>query len=100
MTAPEQKLDRFYTILRKTHVTEKSSDDMADRNAYTFRVPKDANKVEIRQAVEALFAVKVKSVNTLKVGGKARRRGWLGGRTADWKKAMVVLGEGQTIDVL
>ena len=100
MTAPEQKLDRFYSILRSAHVTEKSSDDMASRNAYTFRVPKNANKIEIRQAVEKLFEVKVNSVNTLPVSGKARRRGWLGGRTADWKKAMVVLAEGQTIDVL
>ena len=100
MTAPESKLDRSYTILRRTHVTEKATDDMATRNAYTFRVPTDANKVEIRQAVEKLFDVKVKAVNTLKVQGKIRRRGWKAGQAADWKKAMVVLHEGHSIDVL
>lgn len=100
MTAQEQKLDRHFQVLRRTHVTEKSSDDMAKRNAYTFRVPVNANKVEIRQAVEKLFSVKVVSVNTLRVAGRKRRRGWLGGQSPDWKKAMVVLTEGQTLDVL
>ena len=93
-------IDRYYQILRKPVITEKSSDDMATRNAYHFKVPVDANKVEIRQAVEKLFEVKVESVNTLKVRGKTRRRGWVAGKKPDWKKAMVVLAEGQTIDVL
>ena len=93
-------VDRYYQILRKPVVTEKSSDDMATRNAYHFKVPVDANKVEIRKAVEKLFEVKVESVNTLKVRGKTRRRGWVAGKKPDWKKAMVVLAEGQTIDVL
>jgi large subunit ribosomal protein L23 len=73
--------------------------DSAVRNAYHFHVPRDANKVEIRQAVEAVFEVKVESVNTLTVMGKTRRRGWVAGRRPDWKKAMVTLEEGQTIDV-
>ena len=60
----------------------------------------DANKVEIRQAVEKLFDVQVMSVNTLTVKGKERRRGYNAGKAPDWKKAMVVLSEGQTIDVL
>ena len=93
-------LDRFYRVIRKPVVTEKASDDTIKRNAYHFRVPKDANKVEIRQAVETLFEVKVSSVNTLNVGGKSRRRGYVAGRTPDWKKAMVTLAEGQSIDVL
>ncbi len=93
-------IDRHYQILRKPVVTEKSSGDMASRNAYHFRVPVDANKVEIRQAVEALFEVKVTSVNTLHVRGKARRRGYVAGKKPDWKKAMVVLADGQTIDVI
>jgi large subunit ribosomal protein L23 len=63
-------------------------------------VPVDANKVEIRQAVEKIFKVKVKKVNTLRVMGKARRRGWASGRTPDWKKAMVTLNEGDTIEIL
>ncbi len=93
-------LDRFYQVIKKPVITEKASDQTISRNAYTFRVPRAANKVEIRQAVEALFGVKVKGVNTLRVQGKWRRRGRSIGRTPVWKKAMVVLDEGQTIDVL
>ena len=93
-------LDRLYRVIRRPVVTEKATDDGVDRNAYHFRVPVGANKIEIRQAVERLFEVKVQSVNTLRVKGKARRRGWTKGMTPEWKKAMVVLGEGQTIDIL
>lgn len=92
--------DRFYRVIRKPVVTEKATDDTASRNAYHFRVPVDANKVEIRNAVETLFEVKVLSVNTLRVRGKLRRRGWAVGRSKEWKKALVTLQEGQTIDVL
>jgi large subunit ribosomal protein L23 len=93
-------LDRAYHIIKKPVVTEKATDDSAKRNAYHFRVPVDANKVEIRQAIERLFEVKVTSVNTLRVRSKARRRGYSIGATPTWKKAMVCLAEGQTIDVL
>jgi len=93
-------LDRSYHLIRRPIVSEKATDDSARRNAYAFRVPRDANKVEIRQAVERLFAVKVLSVNTLTVKGKWKIRGRTIGRTQEWKKAMVVLQEGQTIDVL
>jgi large subunit ribosomal protein L23 len=92
--------DRYYQMLRKPVVTEKASDASADRNAYTFRVPVTANKVEIKKAVESVFDVQVLKVNALRVKGKWRRRGYTRGRTPDWKKAVVVLGEGQTIDVL
>lgn len=93
-------LDRHYQVIKKPIITEKASDDTATRNAYAFRVPVDANKVEIRRAVEALFDVKVRSVNTLRVKGKFRRRGYSTGFTQTWKKALVTLGEGDTIDVL
>ena len=93
-------LDRAYQIIKKPVITEKASDDTGKRNAYHFRVPVDANKVEIRQAVEELFDVKVKSVNTLRVNSKSRRRGYTIGKTRAWKKAMVQLADGQTIDVL
>ena len=93
-------LDRYYRVIKKPVITEKASDDTIKRNAYHFRVPRDANKVEIRQAVESLFEVKVLGVNTLSVSGKARRRGYVSGKAPDWKKAMVTLAEGQTIDVL
>jgi large subunit ribosomal protein L23 len=93
-------LDKSYQLIRKPLITEKASDDSANRNAYAFRVPVEANKVEIRQAVERLFEVKVKSVNTLRVKGKWKIRGRTIGRTREWKKAMVVLQEGQTIELL
>ena len=94
MSGPEN----HFRIIRKPVVTEKASDDIADRNAYTFRVPRTANKVQIRQAVEKLFDVQVKRVNTARVKGKWKIRGRTIGRTQEWKKAMVVLAEGQTID--
>lgn len=93
-------LDRLYHIIQAPVLTEKVTDDQQKRNAYTFRVPVDANKVEIRQAVEKLFKVKVMSVNTLRITQKVRRRGYVAGQTPAWKKAMVVLGEGQTIELL
>jgi len=93
-------LDRSYHLIRRPQITEKATDDSARRNAYTFRVPRDANKVEIRQAVERLFSVKVLDVNTLIVKGKWKTRARSIGRTQEWKKAMVVLQEGQTIEVL
>ena len=93
-------LERSYRVIKQPVVTEKATDASLSRNAYTFRVPVDANKIEIRQAVEKLFDVRVLRVNTLRVGGKVRIRGRSIGRTNDWKKAMVVLAEGQTIDVL
>lgn len=94
------ELTRHYRIIRKPVVTEKATDASANRNAYTFRVPRGANKVEIRQAVEKLFDVKVKSVNTLHTKSKWRVRGRNIGQTQVWKKAIVSLGEGQTIDIL
>ena len=93
-------LDRLYQVIKRPVVTEKASDDTSIRNAYHFRVPVAANKVEIRQAVERLFEVGVIGVNTLRVKGKERRRGYARGRTPDWKKAMVVLKEGDTIDFI
>ncbi len=93
-------LDRLYRVVRREHVTEKATDDTGKRNAYTFEVPVGTNKVEIRQAVERLFEVKVENVNTLRVKGKWRRRGWTAGRSPEWKKAMVTLQEGQTIEVI
>jgi large subunit ribosomal protein L23 len=93
-------VDRLYQIIRRPVITEKGTDDTADRNAYHFRVPCDANKVEIRQAVETLFKVKVRAVNTMRVGGKMRRRGYVAGQTPEWKKALVTLKEGDTIEIL
>jgi large subunit ribosomal protein L23 len=93
-------MDRMYLLVSRPMITEKGSSDTANRNAFHFRVPLDANKVEIRQAIERVFKVKVKAVNTLRATTKVRRRGHIAGTTQAWKRAMVVLHEGQIIDVL
>lgn len=95
-----EQLDRFYQIIKRPHVTEKATTDQLHRNAYHFCVPTNANKSEIKRAIEELFSVHVVSVNTINVAGKARRRGFVKGQKPDWKKAMVTLREGETIDVL
>lgn len=94
------ELARLYEIIQRPHVTEKGTDDGARRNAYHFRVPVAARKPEIKLAVEKLFGVTVRDVNTLRVKPKARRRGWVSGSTQAWKKAMVTLTEGQTIELV
>ena len=71
-------------------VTEKSSSDMQE-GKYTFKVAKKATKIEIKNAVEKLFEVKVLKVNTMTVQGKEKRVGVHQGRTSDWKKAIVTI---------
>lgn len=75
-------------VIIRPIITESSSMDVAD-GRYTFEVRKDANKVQIRKAVEQLFDVKVLSVSTMNVSGKVKRQGMSEGRTKDWKKAIV-----------
>lgn len=79
-------------IILRPIITENSMDGIADRK-YTFEVAKDANKVEIKNAVEKLFDVKVAKVNTINVDGKLRRYGRYEGFTASRKKAIVTLTE-------
>ena len=71
-------------------VTEKSN-DMMQEGKYTFEVNKNATKVDIANAVEKLFEVKVLKVNTISVGGKNKRVGYHQGKTSDWKKAIVTI---------
>jgi large subunit ribosomal protein L23 len=94
------ELERYRTILSRPVMTEKSMRG-TERGKYTFRVPLDANKTEIRRAVETLFSVSVRAVNTMRVKGKSRRRSavYRTGKTAEWKKAIVTLVEGQSIDL-
>ncbi len=80
-------------------ITEKSSAGLADENQYTFEVADDANKHEIKHAVERLFSVHVRQVRTSRQRGKWRRRGVHVGKRPNWKKAMVTLAEGETIEV-
>ena len=90
--------ERLYEILRAPMVTEKAT-MASEYNQVVFKVALDATKFEIKAAVESLFKVKVEAVNTLRVKGKTKRfRGHIGKRN-DFKKAMVTLAEGQSIDV-
>ncbi len=79
-------------IILRPIITEESMLNTAMRK-FTFKVDKDANKIEIAKAVEALFGVKVEKVNTMNVRGKLRRQGRFEGYTASWKKAVVTLTE-------
>lgn len=89
---------RHYDVVRAPHITEKST-MASEHNAVVFRVATDATKPQIKAAVEALFDVKVKAVNTIVQKGKTKR--WKGEAytRSDFKKAIVTLAEGQSIDV-
>jgi len=90
--------ERMYQIVRQPVITEKSTMG-SEHNQVTFRVPLDADKREVKAAVEGLFKVKVTAVNTIRVKGKMKRfRGFVG-RRSDTKKAIVTLAEGSKIDV-
>ena len=85
-------------IIIRPVITEHSY-DMMEKNTYTFEVAKDANKIEVRQAIEAIFDVTVVKVNTLNVKPKTKRVRYQEGKTRSWKKAMVTLKEGDTIEL-
>jgi len=85
-------------IIRKPLITEKSTIERETANVVTFAVDCRANKMEIKQAVEQLFAVKVLEVRTARMLGKKRRMGPHVGRKPSWKKARVRLREGDTIE--
>lgn len=87
-----------YNVIKKPLRTEKSVADGQATNSYHFEVDLRANKIQIKKAVEKFFDVKVLDVRTLIRKGKARRVRFRLGRTKDWKKAIVTLKEGSTID--
>jgi large subunit ribosomal protein L23 len=89
-----------HQILRKPIITEKSVDLKDASRTLCFQVVRDANKNEIKQAVEEMFVElrdKIESVHTASFRGKLRRRGWTSGRRPDWKKAYVKLKEGTRV---
>jgi large subunit ribosomal protein L23 len=87
------------TIVRKLQVTEKGT-VLGEQNKYMVEVATDANKIEIRQAVESLFKVKVAKVNTMNYDGKLKRmRTGQAGRRPSWKRAVLTLAEGSSIDL-
>ena len=90
--------EQMYDLIRRPVITEKAT-NASEHNQVTFRVALTATKREVKVAVESLFAVKVKAVNTIRMQGKVKRvRGRVGYRS-DYKKAIVTLAEGSRIDV-
>ena len=91
---------QFYNLIRRPLVTEKSTTLQDLRNQYTFEVADKANKSEVRKAVETLFSVKVVKVNIVTMPGKARRVFGRPGMSPGWKKAIITLRKGDTIEVV
>lgn len=89
-------------IIKKPVLTEKASLLTEQRNRYAFKVDPKANKIQIKQAVEAMFGVTVVAVNTIVMAGKAKSRytkaGFVSGKTAKYKKAIITIKDGETID--
>jgi large subunit ribosomal protein L23 len=91
-------MTKYYDILKAPIITEQSTKLIEGQNKYTFKVDRKANKVEIKNAVETIFNVKVLSVNTLNVLPKFKRMGKHEGYKSAYKKAIVKLAEGQKIE--
>ncbi len=92
------KEERIMTVLLSPHVSEKTAIGADKNNQHIFRVLPNANKHEIKLAVEKLFEVKVEAVNTINIKGKSKRFGKGMGKRSDWKKAIVTLEQGHDID--
>lgn len=87
------------TVVRRALITEKGTLLREVRNQYLFEVQRDANKIDIKRAIEQIFHVKVSSVRTQQILGKVRRQGRYVGKRSDWKKAIVTLKPDQKIDL-
>ncbi len=87
-------------VLYRPLMTEKSMRQKEEHNTVTFQVARDANKVEIRQAIERVFSVKVTDVRTSSMQGKWKRMGRFEGQRSDWKKAVVTLAPGHKIELV
>jgi large subunit ribosomal protein L23 len=86
-------------VVRRPLITESGADLREESNQYLFEVAPEANKHEIKQAIEHFLGVKVLKVRTMNYRGKVKRLGRFEGKRADWKKAVVTLAEGETIDL-
>lgn len=91
---------RYYHVVERPLLTEKSTFQQEARNQYSFRVHPKANKPEVRKAIEALFDVRVLKVNIINNPGKIRRILGRQGRSAPWKKAIVTLAQGQRLELV
>lgn len=89
----------IYFVIKRPIITEKSTIARDEENKYFFEVDRSANKIEIANAVEKLFKVKVLNVSTMNMLGKKKRMGRVAGKRRDWKKAIVTLAPGDRIEV-
>ncbi|MBL10401.1 MAG: 50S ribosomal protein L23 [Acidiferrobacteraceae bacterium] len=92
--------ERMHQILLRPVISEKSTSEGNESQQVVFEVLQDANKVEVREAVEKLFNVRVENVRVLNVRGKVKRFGKTPGQRSNWKKAYVRLAKGQDIDFI
>ena len=88
-----------FNVLRQPVVTEKSYAANGNANQYTFKVAVDATKQQVKAAIENVFEVQVEKVQVINVPGKAKRRGYHLGRRPGYRKAVIRLAEGQSLDV-
>lgn len=93
-------MERYYEIIKRPLVTEKSTELGEKQNAYVFEVLKNASKTEIKEAVEKIFKVKVSGINTMTNHGKSKRSGKHLKKRSNWKKAIVTVPVGQKIEIL
>lgn len=89
----------LYDIVRIPRITEKGTRLKEHNNVLTFEVRRDANKIQVRKAIEGIFKVKVADVTTVNIAGKKKRLGQRLGRRSDWKKAFVTLKPGEKIEI-
>ncbi len=87
-----------FDLIRRPLITEKTNIQKESYNQITFEVDRNANRVEIKRAIQDIFNVKVASVNTIQIKGKTKQRGRITGKRRDWKKAIVKLMPGERID--
>ena len=90
----------LYQIIKRALLTEKSTIGRESANQYNFEVDSKANKIEVKQAIEKIFKVKVLAVRVLGVHGKVKRVGKAVGKKKDWKKAIVTLAPGERIETI
>ena len=89
-----------YNVLKRPLLTEKGTDLKEGMNKYLFEIDRRANKIEVKNAVEQIFSVKVDAVHTISVKGKLKRVGRNFGKRSDWKKAVVTLKAGEKIEII
>jgi large subunit ribosomal protein L23 len=93
-------MKNLYDVLVGPLLTEKGAAMKENENKVLFRVSRQANKIEIKKAVEEIFKVKVDFVSTINCKGKKKRMGKYEGRRADWKKAIITLKEGEKLEII